>query len=240
MTKGTDVAKTEGTEVAPVDVLMEMAMSKDVDVEKLERLIALQERGMERDARMAFIAALAAFQDGMPLLTKNKKAEIATRSGANYSYSYASLDRIAAEIRPLLTKHGLSYSWDSTTENGMLTCTCTLRHSDGHEVASSFAAPIEQSTKMSGAQATAATLTYARRQSLVSVLGLAIADEDTDARGVPADPISQSQVADLEALIDEVGADKERFITFLGLEDLSELPDTRWQEAKNALEAKRG
>jgi len=237
MTKA--VAKVEQTELAPVQELVQMALSPDVDVEKLERLIALQERGMERDARMSFIAALAGFQDGMPLLTKNKKAEIATRSGASYSYSYASLDRIAAEIRSLLTKFGLSYSWDSTTVDGMLTCTCTLRHSDGHEVTSSFTSPIEQQTKMSGAQATAATLTYARRQSLVSVLGLAIADEDTDARGTPSEPITKSQAADLASLIDEVGADKERFLTYLHVENLTDLAANRFEEAKNALEAKR-
>ena len=236
MTK-TDVATT--TDLAPVEVLMKMAVSPDVDVEKLERLIALQERGMERDARMAFIAALAGFQDACPLLTKNKTAEIVTKSGARYSYAYASLDRIAAEIRSLLTKFGLSYSWDSTTVDGMLTCTCTLRHSDGHEVTSSFSAPIEQATKMSGAQATAATLTYARRQSLVSVLGLAIADEDTDARGAPSEPITEAQVADLESLITEVGADKERFLTYLQVENLTDLASTRFQEAVNALEAKR-
>ncbi len=146
---------------------------------------------------------------------------------------------IVSEFRSLLTKFGLSYSWDSTTVDGMLTCTCTLRHSDGHEVTSSFSAPIEQATKMSGAQATAATLTYARRQSLVSVLGLAIADEDTDARGAPSEPITEAQVADLESLITEVGADKERFLTYLQVENLTDLASTRFQEAVNALEAKR-
>jgi hypothetical protein len=237
MTKGTDVAQTtigQAIQDVPAEVL------KDFPVDVLERLVAMQEREQERSARMAFIADLAAFQDACPLLTRNKKASVVTKSGANYSYRYASLDRIAAEIRGLLTKHGLSYSWDSTTEAGMLICTCTLRHRDGHEVTSSFGAPIEQAAKMSGAQSTAATLTYARRQSLVSVLGLAIADEDTDARqGAPSKPITKSQAADIESLAGEVGADMARFVTWLGIDNLKELPSARFQEAVNALEAKR-
>lgn len=241
MTKGTDVAPVtigQAIQDVPAETL------KDFPVDVLERLVAMQEREQERAARMAFIADLAAFQDACPLLTRNKKADVVTKSGAKYSYRYASLDRIAAEIRGLLTKHGLSYSWDSTTDAGMLTCTCTLRHRDGHEVTSAFGAPIEQAAKMSGAQSTAATLTYARRQSLVSVLGLAIADEDTDARAVQSKPITKSQLADLDSLMREVfgkkyEARKAQFLAWLTIDSLSDLPASRYEQAVRAMEAKR-
>jgi len=247
MTNRTDVATTEGTEVATggeISTLVQLAITEKVPVEVLERLVALQERVTDRDAKTAFIQALAAFQDAVPAIGKNKTAEIVTRGGGRYEYSYATLDAIASAIRSLLTEHGLSYSWDSVTDSGTLTCICTLRHRDGHEVTSTFGAPVETGAKMSGAQATAATLTYARRQSLVSVLGLSIADEDTDAQGAPVEPITDDQLANLVSLMqeafkpDEFQERKAKLLAFIGCE-LGELPASRYAEVMRSLERAR-
>lgn len=222
-----------------VSSLVRLAIERGVDVGILERLVALQERVAERDARAAFFEALAGFQDECPEIPKSSKAEIATKSGARYSYTYAPLEAITRAIRPALRKHGLSYSWDVEQGDGALIVICILRHVEGHQERASFPVPIDAGARMSPAQANGAALTYGRRQSLVAVLGLTTAD-DTDA-GTPVDDtkITDAQVADLTALCDEVGADRTKFLRFMGVDAFEGIRALDYKRAVEALERKR-
>src|SRR5690606_26019598 len=103
---------------------------KGVDVETIERLVALQERNAERQARMAFVRAMAAFQAEVGPIVKTH--EISGRS------KWAPLSAIANHVREPLARHGLSYSWDSKVDGEMLAVTCTVRHVDGHEQTGRF------------------------------------------------------------------------------------------------------
>lgn len=251
-----EIATVEATPmvVAPEDTsgegsLVRLAIEKGVDVEVLERLVALQERVTERNARAAFFEAVAAFQEECPEIAKSKTANIATRGGAGYGYTYAPLEEIARTIRPVLKRHGLSYSFDAALSGEVMQVVCVLRHVEGHEERASFPVPVDTKAAMSGAQKNGAALTYGRRQSLIAVLGLTTADPDTDApeparrRRGPAPgeaTITDQQLADLEVLAAEVGADVARFCAWLGVGALAEIPAAQYERAVQALEAKRG
>src|SRR5690606_8674966 len=112
--------------------LLARAVEAGASVEALERLVALKERVDAEQARRAYFEALAAAQEEMPEVPKSRTAQIATRSGASYSYRYAALEDITRTIRPILRKHGLSYAWDVTQGENALVVTCVLRHVDGH------------------------------------------------------------------------------------------------------------
>lgn len=245
--EATAVARVEGpTEVSG---LVALAIEKGVDVEVLERLVALQERVTERNARAAFFEALAAFQEEAPQIHKSRTAKIVSkRTGSQFSYSYAPLEDIARKIRPVLRKQGLSYHWDvpGVADGVMLVC-CILRHVEGHEERSTFPVPVDAgSERMSAAQANGAALTYGKRQSLVAVLGLTTADEDVDgAAPESAEAITESQAADLRALMREVKADEPKFLGWLSkalkteVRSVEEIPAARYREAITALEQKR-
>lgn len=224
-----------------VTSLVQLAIEKGVDVAVLERLVALQERVTERNARGAYFDALATCQEEMPQIHKSKKVDYASNSGARVSYNYAPLEEITRAIRPVLKKHGLSYSWDvDSTEGGVMIVACTLRHVDGHSERSTFPVPVDTRAKMSAAQAHGAALTYGKRQSLVAVLGLTTADDDVDGR-TPVESletITAEQVAALDDIADEAGADKAAFCRFLGVPSLAEIPTHRFDEARAALNAK--
>jgi hypothetical protein len=223
--------------------LVALAIREKVPVEVLERLVALQERVSERNARAAYFAALSAFQDECPEIHKSKKAKIATASGGSYEYTFAPLEEITRTIRPVLHRHGLAYSW--TTEpgqNGALNVVCVLRHIDGHSESARFPVPTESPSKMSAAQKNGAALTYGRRQSLIAVLGLTTSD-DTD--GAPAHEededvfLTTEQMDTIGARLDEVGADFQRFLTFMGVGALKEIKAGDYDKAIRALDRKR-
>lgn len=227
---------------ADVSSLVGLAIREKVPVDVLERLVALQERVTERNARMAYFEALAAFQEQVREIPKTRTAKIATRSGGSYSYSFAPLEAITRTIREPLKANGLSYSW--TTEVGerpdTLDVIAILRHVDGHEERARFPVPTKTDAAMSDAQKTGAALTYGRRQSLVSVLGLTVADEDTDAHEPSGAAITDAQVADLSALADEVKADLPKFLKYMGVASMADIPAGDYPRAVKALERKRG
>lgn len=223
---------------ATVATMLQTAIERGASVEALEKLVALHERLMARQAAADFAAALARFQGACPSIPKTSTAKIATRGGASYTYDYAELDEIAKHVGPLLHREGFSYSWDSEFRDDMLHCVCTLRHANGHEAKAHFALPVTTASAMSDQQKHAAALTYARRQSLVQVLGLTTTDPDTDAAPDESPRITDAQVVELEDLIAEAKVDGLRFLAWLNLRALSELPARRFDEAKAVLKRK--
>lgn len=220
--------------------LVRLAETGKLDVGNLERLIALQERAMERNARDAFNAALSAFQEECPQINKVARAEFANRTGTRTDYNYAPLEEVARVIRPILKRHGLSYTWDMEVQQaGFLKATCHVRHVEGHSESASFAVPTETNAAMSPQQKYGAAATYAQRRSLTQALGITSSEEDLDGAVSNPDPITPEQEGELNALIREVGADRERFLKYMGVESVADIPSGKFKEAVVSLEQKR-
>ena len=233
-----EIARRE--ESNQVATLLALAVEKGLGVEGLEKLVALQERVMDRQAAGEFAQAMADFQKHCPPIARTSTAKIVTGGGSNYSYSYAELDEIARTVNPILSELGFSYTWDSTMTDNLLTCVCTLRHASGHKVSSSFTAPLDQTARMNGPQKAKAALTYSQRCSLISVLGLTTCDPDTDAvEPTLSGTITEAQQADLRALLEEVGAQEERFCKWLGATSVSAIQSRDYSRAIQALEGRR-
>jgi hypothetical protein len=238
---GAALVHAEGLGDGGLGRLFELAITGQASVETLERLEAMHQRAVERSARMDFLSALAEFQDRCPNIRKSGKAKIATKSGASFSFSYAPLDEIANTIRPYLREVGLSYAFDTeTTHTGDLDVICILRHTAGHEERARFPVPVEKGGRMSDAQANGAALTYGKRQALIAALGLTTADEDTDAAIRPsAETVTPDEMRRLEALLNESGADVERFLKHFHADSIKGLPRASFAAAVEMLERKK-
>lgn len=220
--------------------ILRLAVEKNVGIDTIERLVALKERAEERSAASEFNGALAAFQSECPPIPKKSRAKITTKSGGEYGYSYAELDTIAIVIRPLLTKLGLSYSWDSELDaKGMLICTCTLRHVAGHAQGAKFILPTTTASAMSDQQKHAAALTYARRQSLIQVLGLTTTDHDNDGAAGADDAITEAQEHTIEEWLRDSGAELSKFLGYMKVGKVAEIKARDFTKAINALKAKK-
>jgi len=202
----------------------------------------MQERILSRDARMAFVEAMAAFQAECPTIKKSKVARVVSkRTGSSYSYAYAPIEEIVRTVRPILAKHGLSYSFDGAVDGKSYTAIAKLQHVHGHSETATFTVPIEESGQKSGPQEVGSARSYARRYALCDVLGLATAEDDDDGVGANIDvgTITEPQAADLKALAEEVGADVPRFLRYIGVASFGEIPASRHDEAVELLESKR-
>ncbi len=233
-------APPAATSVAEITRLLHTAVEQKIPVETMERLVALHERMSDRAAASEFAAALARFQRDCPIIARTTRADIVTTSGAKFHYKYAELDEIVRTIRDLLHDCGLSYRWDSKmAPDNTLMCTCTLQHVNGHREHASFTAPTESRGGMSAPQKVAAALTFARRYSLIQVLGLTTCDPDTDAALGSFASITDGQVGVLNDLIADVGADRARFLAYLNVKSLKDIQHRHFGAAVAALEQKR-
>jgi len=115
--------------------------------------------------------ALADFQHEVPIIHKGTQG---------YGYSYANLSEIFKVIMPLLKKHGLGFTQILEGD----TLKTILFHIDsGEELVGNATIPQNvQLAKMNTYQVMGSAITYFRRYTLSSMLGL-ITDEDNDAAG---------------------------------------------------------
>lgn len=209
--------------------ILELAITKNVSPESLEKIVALKERMEDRAAAGEFNRAMNAFQEECPLIPKLSKAFITHNSGGEHDYAYAELDTIAEIIRPFCVKHGFSYTWDSVVANALLTVTCNLWHVAGHSRKASFTCPTDSKLPQSGAQKFAGALTYGKRQSLVSVLGLTMTDPDNDA--APQERITPQQALDIEDEIQNTRSNRERFYNYMGVRSVGEILAVDYEKA---------
>ena len=88
--------------------LVQLAIERNVPVEILKQLVALQQQVAERDARAAFVEALTAFRAECPPIPKtheNTQFSV-TRNGVKRTARYASLEDIDRIARPVAASHG--------------------------------------------------------------------------------------------------------------------------------------
>ena len=175
-------------------------------------------------------AALAKAQGSM-------RVAVFDRVNPHFRNKYASLASTLDAIRKPLSDNGLSITQITTMRDGAFLLVTTLRHASGQWVVSEYPLPINAKPQELGS-----ALTYARRYSVASLINIA-SDDDDDAEGASiisdTQAISSEQVDNLNAMINEVGADVDGFAKYFKISRLTDLPVREYQRAVAALEAKR-
>lgn len=171
--------------------LLEIAVSKDMDIEKLERLLALQERWDSEQARKAYLDAFSKFQAECPEIPKNIKKVIPYKQGGgSKTLEYADLGQISKYVRPAMEKHGLSFRWEQNQADGLIKITCIMSHRDGHSEKTSLFSQPDTSGGKGGLHSIMSTVTYLKRYTLSCLAGLSTVDSDDD--GVAGDAAHQA------------------------------------------------
>ena len=181
---------------------IEQAIQQKLPVETMERLFALQKDVKAELAQEAFVSALANFQASIPIIKKTKAVK---NKDNTVRYMYAPIDSVIDQIRKPLAESGLSYTWDSVRENDHIKMICKLTHVMGHSERSSFDIPIVKDGFMSSPQTYATAQSYAKRYTLLNVLGIGTADEDTDAIDSDNNDEPKSQKAQIMFLLKRLG-----------------------------------
>ena len=198
--------------------MLQYAMDKGADLEKLEKLMDLQIKWEKEQARKAYYVAFAAFKASAPALIKNAEVDYRTKQGQRVHYQHETIDALSDIVAPALAKHGLSHGYDLEQEGKTITVTCTLSHEAGHSTSVSLSAGQDETNGKSQTQAIQSTITSLSRATLKAVTGLAPkAPDDATAVTVPhttspaeVNPLVAGELYEGKITVCEEGQTKER------------------------------
>ena len=219
-----------------LDVIERVASNPAADVEKLERLLAIQQTVLADQRRTAYMAAMSRLQAALPQVTKS--GTIFDGNGKVRS-TFAKIEDVDVAIRPLCASEGFSFSLDSEPAGTSGTkFTLKMSHRDGHAETLSTILPVAAPPGCSATQGVGSTLSYARRYLLMMHLNLVTRDVDNDGQGESA-PITPEQVEQLRRELAETKSSVPRFLLWLKRGSLEEVTAEQLKPALMAIDETR-
>jgi len=172
-------------------VVSRAASDPNVDMDKMERLLAMQERVMAQQAKQSFSLAMASLQSRMPEISKDGEIKV---NGVVRS-KYAKYEDIMSAIKPLLMDHGVSVTFRSDFVEGQLEVTGVVSHKDGHSEQTTMRLPFDSSGSKNNVQAIGSSVSYGKRYVLCMLLNISTGGEDDDGNAADANNSPENQIA---------------------------------------------
>lgn len=213
--------------------MIKLAISGGADLDKLEKLLSIQERWEADEAKKAYHKAMSEFKANAPKIDKDRRVGYSTTKG-DVSYSHASLANVCEQINSELSKHGLSASFP-LKQNGNVTVTCKITHVKGHSEETSLSAPADVSGSKNSIQAIGSTVSYLERYTLLALTGLATYEMDDDGKASERQPIEQDQIINLKNLIQEKNINEKKLLDYLNIEFLDKMSADDYKKALVAI-----
>lgn len=214
--------------ITPME-LLQSARDANASLEQMQQLFDLQLRWEENEARKAYNQAIAEFKAEGVRIVKNKHVRFSTQKGVT-DYKHATIGNVVETVTPLLSRYGLSHSWDMMQDGSNISVTCKVAHVLGHGTAVTMTAMPDDSGGKNKIQQVASTITYLQRYTLLSALGLATDDSDDDGQGY-------GKQKEKESAIDPIAEGDEVAYKLQNCATVAEL-QTAWQEIPDKLRRK--
>ncbi len=225
-----DKALARADEVARdpfVEMVERLSTNTDVDADKLEKLVEIQMRILDRNAEQAFNDAMAAAQEELPMVVNDAY-------NAQTNSTYAKLETINRAIKPVVSRHGFStsFSQDKSELEGHIRIRGVLRHSGGHAVDGYWVdLAIDNKGPKGNVNKTlvhgaGSTFAYGRRYLLCMMFDISTGD-DNDAQQQGAPPvtyISEKQAGQILDLINALEGDEATFCKWAKIESVEAMP----------------
>jgi hypothetical protein len=215
------------------------ASDPSVDMDKMERLMAMHERMTAKQAENQFNDAMCSAQ--------SETRQVATDANNPQTRSrYATYAALDASLRPIYTRHGfsISYDTDASATEGCIRVLAYVSHRAGHTRTYHADMPADGKGAKGGdvmtkTHAFGAGTAYGMRYLLKMIFNVAVGEYDNDGNDSHADTVTEDQAATLQALIEEVKADKKAFLAYFGADSIQNIPSKHYKRAVDALNKKR-
>lgn len=219
-----------------LSVIAQAAADPTFDLERLERLFAMQRQVLADEAKVAYQLAMAEAQSEMPRIVRDAK-------NLHTGSRYARLEAIDAAIRPIYTRHGFSLSFDfDSAQDSVITVLCTVSHAGGHTQPFKLpgaldAAGAQGKANKTAIQAMGSTVSYLRRYLTCMIFNIALSDDDNDGNArANAEPITAEQKSQLIGLLSQIPDETESFLhDFCKVKRIDDMPQSMFKDGVTAL-----
>lgn len=177
----TELVVMQGAAITPMSIL-QIAVGQGQDVDKLTKLMELQERFEANEARKAFNVAMAEFKKAPPQILKNHLVTYKPEGKPEVRYWHSTLDNVCEKVIPALSAVGISHKWTIAQGEFGIAVTCVLTHVLGHSEATTLRSSPDASGGKNPIQAIVSAVSYMERHSLLASVGMATEEMDDDAK----------------------------------------------------------
>jgi hypothetical protein len=161
----------------------------------------------------------------------------------HYKSGFASLASVILTVKEPLHNNGLSFVQPTIRTDGFVGCETRIMHTSGQWMEGELTLPLTKQDP----QAAGSAITYARRYSLMSMLGLPTTDDDAESaieedEEDEVDPsvyIDDMQLKIVTDLLEETHADIERFCANFQITSVNKMPKEKLDRAIAALNRKK-
>lgn len=150
-------------------------MARELDVDKLQKVIDMWNAQEERKAQQDFDFHFADMQREFPEVQ-------AKRIKQGHNYKYAPIEVLTEAYGPVIAKHGFSFRWGKERAlEGAGKQSVLIISGWGHREEITFDIPkLDGTAQMNSIQVAGAMSTYGRRYTFLSGFGITVEDEDND------------------------------------------------------------
>ncbi len=159
-----------------LQVIARAAANPAVDIDKMMRLMEMQERIIERNAKAAYARDLAEMQPNLPTIDRKGKIVITDKTNAKnviQSTPYALYEDIGEAVRPVLAAHGFALTHRTgQSSDGRITVTGILSHREGHSEETTITLQHDRTGSKNAVQAIGSSIQYGRRYTTLLILNI--------------------------------------------------------------------
>lgn len=234
-----------GQEPSLLNIIAKAMDKPDFDIDKMERLLAAQDKIKADEAKQAYIAAMMKFHESAPSIVKTKQiyGKENNKGVRPALYKVADFDYTIKIVRPALLAVNIIATWstEAGSNPGWVSVTCILSHKDGHSERSTLEGPPDASGGKNPIQGVGSSDSYLRRYTLMSAAGLVAEGEDTD--GLPEAReqtyITDAEAEELKVMMKKHNVTESDFLKLTKMEKVTDLLERDYRRAEELI-VKRG
>ncbi len=237
------VTKNGGIVAASPAAMLQLALDKNLDLDRVEKMIDLQAKWDKMEAEKAYTKSMARLKKKPPKILKDKNV-CYTHAKGTTDYNHATLGNVEESVTPWLASGGFSVSFkpSQNSENDKIRITGIITHEKGHKESAWLEYSPETSGGKNGIQGLGSTQTYLERYILLGLCGLATHDQDDDGKGAGSGMvyITEKQISTIRDLLISTKSDEAKFIKWLNVDSIDNIPEGEYKRVIANLESKEG
>lgn len=225
-----------------INLIERLAQNPDIDISKMQALLDMQERIMNKNAEIAFNNDFSRMSTELPRIAKKKEVTFKNKDTGKMevAYSYEDIVDIDEAVRPILVKYGFTLSFETNVrDGGGMIVKGILSHRDGYSRQTSMPLALDTSGGKNNLQGAGSTIKYGIRYATKTLLNLIVIDEAPDTDGIiPEAQINDERFKEIMQLIEDSNTDTQKFCEHLKINALREMPNSMFEKAQRDLKGK--
>ena len=204
--------------------LLRIAVSGGADVDKLEKLMDLQQRWEAEQGRKAFFESMNRVQQAIEPIVRDAK-------NTQTNSMYARMETIHKKLCPLYTAEGFSIAFaeGDAKRDGEIRVTADVMHARGHQQQYHVDLNLDDvgikgSPNKTKVHAKGSTFSYGRRYLETMIFNIALVGEDDDGNQGGVEVVTMEQAVTLGELCEAAGRDTAKLCAAVGCKELGQFP----------------